>query len=121
MPIRLEWLDIIGRLLCTLAAGTTPWMVQIHGNDVNWDYHPRTDDFSQKFADLDDALRYTNGEDDSYFAESTVPARRSYWPWERPPESYVVIDLVRAGHRRAANNREPLESGDDRSAVLPLI
>ena len=64
----------------------------MHGNDVNWEYHPRTDDFSQEFAELDDALRYANGEDDSYFAQSTVPAKRSYWPWERPAESYVIIE-----------------------------
>ena len=25
---------------------------------VNWEYYPRTDDFSREFADLDDALRY---------------------------------------------------------------
>ena len=78
-------------------AGATPeegpWKVEVHGNDVNWEYFPRTDDFSQEFADLDDALRYANGEDDSYFAESTVPAERSYWPWERPPESHTIIEF----------------------------
>jgi hypothetical protein len=41
---------------------------------VNWEYFPRTDDFSREFADLDDVLRYANGENDSYFAESTVRA-----------------------------------------------
>jgi hypothetical protein len=70
-----------------------PWMVEVHGNDVNWEYHPLTDDFSQEFANLDDALRYANGEDDSYFAERTVPARRSCWPRERPAESYVVFEF----------------------------
>ncbi len=70
-----------------------PWKVQIHGNDVNWDYYPRTDDFSQEFADLDDALRYANGEDGSYFAERTVPAARPYWPRERPPESHMIIEF----------------------------
>ena len=34
-----------------------PWLVEVHGNDVNWEYFPRTDDFSQEFTDLDDALR----------------------------------------------------------------
>jgi hypothetical protein len=68
-------------------------MVEVHGNDVNWDCHPRTDDFSREFCDLDDALRCANGEDDSYFAERTVPARRSYWPPERPAESYVIIEF----------------------------
>jgi hypothetical protein len=86
-----------------LYAGTTPdegpWQVEVHGNDVNWEYHPRTDDFSQEFAELDDALRYANGEYDSYFAERTVPARRSYWPRERPAESYVIIEL---GPRRTS-------------------
>jgi hypothetical protein len=71
-----------------MCAGATveegPWMVKVHGNDVNWEYFPGIDDFSQEFAGLDDALRYANGEDDSYFAESTVPAKWSYWPWERP-------------------------------------
>src|SRR5262249_9062945 len=43
-----------------------PWKVQVHGNDVNWEFFPREDDFSQEFADLEDALRYANGEDDSY-------------------------------------------------------
>jgi hypothetical protein len=79
-----------------------PWKVEVHGNDVNWDCYPRTDDFAQEFADLDDALRYANGEDDSYFAESTVPATRSYWPWERPPESYVIIEF---GPRRPAKGK----------------
>ena len=58
------------------AARQHPWMVQVHGNDVNWEYFPRTDDFSQEFADLEDALPYANGEDDSYFAQTTVPAKR---------------------------------------------
>jgi len=71
----------------------------VNGNDVNWDYHPRTDDFSQEFADVDEALRYANGEDDSYFAERTVPARRSCWPRERPAESYVIIE---SGPRRTS-------------------
>ena len=78
-------------------AGATPeagpWKVEVHGNDVNWEYFPRTDDFSQEFADLEDALRYANGEDDSYFAQSTVPAKRSYWPGERPPESHMIPGL----------------------------
>jgi hypothetical protein len=87
-------------------------MVQIHGNDVNWEYYPRMDDFSQEFADLDDALRYANGEDDSYFAERTVPARRSCWPWERPAESHLVIEFsprrpAKGGRRpRSAEKRE---------------
>jgi hypothetical protein len=46
-----------------------PWKVEVFGNDVNWEFFSRPDDFSQEFADLDDALRYANGEDDSYFAE----------------------------------------------------
>ena len=62
-----------------LYAGATPevgpWKVAVHGNDVNWEYFPETDDFSQEFTDLDEALRYANGSDDSYFAQNTVPAR----------------------------------------------
>jgi hypothetical protein len=46
-----------------------------------------------EFADLDDALRHANGENDSYFAERTVPSRRSYWPWERPAKAYVIIEF----------------------------
>ena len=80
-----------------LYAGATPeegpWMVEVNGNDVNWEYFPRIDDFSREFPDLDDALRYANGEDDSYFGESTVPAQRSHWPGERPPESHTVIEF----------------------------
>jgi len=80
-----------------LYAGATPeegpWMVEVNGNDVNWEYFPRIDDFSREFADLDDALRYANAEDGSFFAESTVPAERLYWPQERPPESHTVIDF----------------------------
>jgi hypothetical protein len=76
----------------------------VHENDVNWEYHPRTDDFSQEFADLDEALRYANGEDDSYFAESTAPARRSYWPRERPAEAYVIVEF---GPRRRPSQGEP--------------
>jgi hypothetical protein len=69
---------------------------------VNWEYYPRSDDFSQDFADLDDALRAANGEDVSYFAERTILARRPWWPWERPAESYVVIEFA---------PRRPSESG----------
>jgi hypothetical protein len=29
-----------------------PWKVQVHGNDVNWEFFPRDDDFSQEFDDL---------------------------------------------------------------------
>ena len=88
-----------------LYAGTRPdegpWRVEVHGNDVNWEYFPRSDDFSQEFADLDDALRYANGEDDSYFAQRTVPAERSFWPWERPPQSDLIIEF---GPRRPSKN-----------------
>jgi hypothetical protein len=52
-------------------------------NDVNWECYAQTEDFSQEFADLDAALQYANIEDESYFAESTVPAQRSWWPWKR--------------------------------------
>ena len=80
-----------------LYAGATPeegpWMVEVNGNDVNWEYFPRIDDFSREFVDLDDALRYANAEDGSYFAESTFPAERLYWPGERPPESHTVIEF----------------------------
>jgi hypothetical protein len=38
-----------------LYAGLTPeeglWKVEVHGNDVNWDYLPKTDDFSQELND----------------------------------------------------------------------
>src|SRR5215469_102303 len=70
-----------------------PWNVVVHGNDVNWEYFPETVDFSQEFTDFDDVLRYANGEDDSYFAQSTVPAARSHWPWERPPQSHTIIEF----------------------------
>jgi hypothetical protein len=33
----------------------SPWDVEVYGNDVNWEFFPRTDDFSQEFTDLDDA------------------------------------------------------------------
>jgi hypothetical protein len=70
---------------------TGPWHVTIHGNDVNYEAYPRTHEFSREFEDLDEALRYANGEDDSYFAESTVVAETWYWPLDRPGESYTVI------------------------------
>jgi hypothetical protein len=88
-----------------LHAGGTPevgpWKVEVHGNDVNWEYFPRTDDFSQEFADLEDALRYANGGDDSYFAQRTVPAKRSCWPSEHPPQSHVIIEF---GPRRPSKS-----------------
>ena len=90
-----------------------PWKVEVHGNDVNWEYYPRTDDFSREFADLDDALRYANGQDDSYFAENTLPATRSYWPWERPPESSVIIEF---GPRRPPSNGQRPRSGKRRDS-----
>jgi hypothetical protein len=108
-----------------LYAGATPdegpWMVEVHGNDVNWEYYPRTDDFSQEFADLDDALRYANGEDDSYFAESTLPARRSYWPWERPPSLTSLSNLVRGAHRRWDGDQTNLKTRDDRMPEPPPL
>jgi hypothetical protein len=70
---------------------TGPWHVTVHGNDVNDEVYPRTHEFSREFADLDEALRYANGEDDSWFAESTILAETWYWPRDRPGESYIVI------------------------------
>ena len=86
---------------------TGPWKVEVHGNDVNWEYYPRSHEFSQEFANLDDALRYANGEDDSYFGQSTIPAKRSYWPLERPPESYTIIECT---PRRPSKKRQRSKS-----------
>jgi hypothetical protein len=90
-------------------------MVEVNGNDVNREYFPRTDDFSQEFADLEDALLYANGEDDSYFAQSTVPGEASYWPGERPPESPTIFEFGPAVHRKAKRSLrgvmiEPLDA-----------
>ena len=80
-----------------------PWLIQVDEDDVNWEYFSRTDDFSQELGDLDDALQYANGENDSYFAQRTVPAQRSYWPWERPPQSHVIIEF---GPRRPSKSEQ---------------
>jgi hypothetical protein len=74
---------------------------------VNWEFLPRPDDFSQEFADLDDALRYANGEDDSYFAESTVPAQRSLWPGNIRPSRARLSNSALAVRRRATAIPEP--------------
>jgi hypothetical protein len=88
-------------------------MVQVFGNDVNWEFFPQPDDSSQEFSDVDDALRYANGEDDSYFAESTVPAQRSFWPWEHPPQSSTIIEF---SPRRPSKGGQRSRSTEDRSA-----
>ena len=75
----------------------------------------------REFANLDDALRYANGEDDSYFAESTLPARRSYWPWERPPSLTSLSNLVRGAHRRWDGDQTNLKTRDDRMPEPPPL
>jgi hypothetical protein len=77
-------------------AGATPeqgpWEVEVYCNDVNWEFFPRTDDFSQEFTDLDDALQYANGEDDREHGSGTAvllavgtsaPVQHEYRIWSQ--------------------------------------
>jgi hypothetical protein len=105
-----------------LYAGTTPdegpWKVEVHGKDVNWEYYPRSDDFSQEFADLDDALRYANGEDDSHFARARFRPGGRTGRGNVRPSLMSLSNLVRGAHRRA--NREAQRGGDDRTTPVIL-
>jgi hypothetical protein len=95
-------------------AGATPeegpWMVQIHGNDVNWEYYPRTDDSARSSP-----TRTTHSGTRTARTIRTSP-RGPCRPSDRgglgnvPPSLTSLSNLVRAGHRRVDGGREAQRS-----------